>query len=267
MKDRYKYNIGIVTLSDESRVTISRIDLEDEGIRTKYKGEKIEDETGELLLFIRSRGTSSHFFSRGNSRKNIRDRKYFNEAHIEKINILYNFLNARDRIRICTYYFENKKPILDTIFSFKEYYFAKEVKQTLTKSNYFISDIFGISKTLNNTYKEPNIAIEVIDSHFPDEKTFNYFRKLTKETQLIVLFYYLEFEPKINQMINNSGNSNNGKLRVSHYIQDGSFWIGDERMEDKDFSYIKTYNTQIDFENDQEYYKAINELIISKLTK
>lgn len=265
MREHYKYDIGIVHLKDNITTTISRKDLEDEGIRTKYKGEKITDKTGELLLFIRNRGKSSHFFSRGISRKNIRSRKNFTEDHKNKIQILLNFLNARDRVRICCYYFENKKPVLDTIFSFKEYLFAKEVKQSMNKLNYFISDIYGISKNLNNTNREPNIAIEVIDTHFPDQKTFDYFRKATSETPLIILFYYLEHEPKINCMYNNNGENNNGKLRVSHYMQDGSFWIGDERIEEKDYSYIKTYKTAIDFTNNNEYYKAINELELVKL--
>lgn len=267
MREHYKHDIGVVHLKDNTTITISRKDLEDEGIRTKYKGEKIVDKTGEILLFIRSREKSSHFFSRGTSRKNIRERKYFTEEHKGKIQILLNFLNARDRVRICCYYFENKKPVLDTIFSFKDYYFVNEVKQSISKSNYFISDIYGVSKNLNNSNREPNVAIEVIDSHFPDKKTFNYFRKITNETPLIVLFYYLEYEPKINCMHNNNGVSNNGKLRVSHYIQDGSFWIGDERIEEKDYSYIKTYKTDIDFTNDDEYYKAIKELELAKLKK
>lgn len=46
----------------------------------------------------------------------------------------------------------------------------EEVKYSVGKSNYFISDIFGISMSLNNSNKEPHIAIEIIDSHFPDLK-------------------------------------------------------------------------------------------------
>ncbi len=267
MKKRYKYDEGIVHLLDGSKITITSKDLEDEGIRVKYKSEKILDSTGEIILYIRSRGISSHYYSRGSSRKNIRDVKYFNNKHKEKIDILFKFLNARDRVRICSYYFENGKPILDTIFSFKDYYFSKEVKQSINKKNYFVADIFGISKSLNYTHKEPNIVIETVDTHFPDFKTFNYFRNLTREMPLIILFYYLEFEPKINCMYNNQGESNNGKLRISHYIQDGSFWVGDERIEEKDYSFIKTYKTEIDFNNDENYYDAIDELELKRLRK
>ncbi|GAL86834.1 hypothetical protein Tcr_0836 [Sporocytophaga myxococcoides] len=262
---QYKYNIGIVHLKDGQKPTITSKQLEDEGIRTKYKGEKITDEAEEVLLFIRSRGNSSHFFSRGNNRKNIRGRKYLSKEHKVKINTIHNFINARDRVRICCYTFGYKEKELDTIFTFTKYHFEKEVKQSLSRSNYFISDIFGISKSLNCSNKEPSISIEVIDSHFPDFKTFNYFREITKDTPMVILFYYLEFEPWLNQMINNGGESNNGKLRISHYIQDGSFWIGDERIEEKDFSYIKSYNSEIDFTKPEEYYKAIDELVLKKL--
>lgn len=261
----YKHEIGIVHLRDKTTISINSKDLEDEGIRAKYKGERILDKTGEFLLFIRSRGTSSHFYSRGNYRHNIRGRKNYTEEHREKIQILLNFLNARDRIRVFCYYFEYDKKFLDTIISFKNYFFAKEVKQSVGKSSYFISDIYGISKTLNNSNREPNIAIEVIDTHFPDIKTFNYFRKVTKETPLIILFYYINHELKFNHMKNNNGENNNGKLRISHYIQDGSFWVRDERIEEKDYSYIKTYKTEIDFNNEEEYYKAIIELEQAKL--
>ncbi len=155
----------------------------------------------------------------------------------------------------------------ETIFSFKDYYFSKEVKQSINESKYFIADIYGISKSLNKSEKEPHIAIEVIDSHFPNFETFNYLRKLTKDSCLIILFYYLGFEPKINQMLNSKGDGNNGKLRISHYMQDGSFWISDERIEEKDYSYIKSYQTDIDFTNKEEYYKAIKELVLDKLKK
>ena len=265
MKKKYKYDIGIVHLENNEYVTITQNQLEDEGIRTKYKGKKILDRKKENLLHIRSRGKSSHFFSRGKSRKNIREKKEYSENHKNKIEILYNFLNNRDRVRICNYVFYQNEKYLDTIFSFNDYIFSKEVKQSLSKTDYFISDIFGINKKLHNTNTKPNIAIEVIDSHFPDIKTFNFFRKISEETPLIILFYYLEFEPIINSMFNNTGNTNNGKLRISHYIQDGSFWIGDERIEDKDYSFKKTYITQIDFSNNEEYYKAINELEIAPL--
>ena len=265
MKKRYKYEKGIVIENGDEKI-ILRKDLEDEGIRTKYKHKLILDESKEFKLHIRSRGKSSHFYSRGTSRRNIRN-NYYSEPHKEKVKILHNFINARDRVRICTYYWswEDKKMKLDTIFSLKEYYFQKEVKRTINNKKYFVSDIFGISKTLNNSDKEPQISIEVIDTHFPSQTTFDFFRFATKNSPLIILFYYLEFEPKLNQMLNNKGEGNNGKLRVSHYIQDGSFWVGDERIEEKDFSYIKTYNKEIDFENNEEYYKSINELILSKL--
>lgn len=81
----YKYEKGIVLLNDGTRISISTKQLEDEGIRAKYKGEKIIDEAEEVLLFIRSRGKSSHFFSRGNNRKNIRGRKSISKEHKEKL--------------------------------------------------------------------------------------------------------------------------------------------------------------------------------------
>jgi hypothetical protein len=267
MKKRYKYDIGIVHLTDDSQITITSNDLEDEGIRVKYKGEIIIDSSGENILHIRSRGISSHFYSRGSARKNIRGKKYFNDKHKEKIDILCKFLNARDRVRICCYYFENRKPKLDTIFSFREYFFSKEVKQSIDRKNYFVADIYGVSKSLNYSNSEPHIAIEVIDNHFPDYDTFNYLRGISKEMPLIILFYYLEFEPIINCMYNNKGDSNNGKLRIAHYIQDGSFWVGDERIEEKDYSFIKTYKIKIDFNNNEEYYKSIDELELKRLKK
>ena len=268
MNKRYKYNFGLV-VENNTLIKVTRKQLEDEGIRTRYKGKTIIDETKSFRLYIRSRGKSSHFYSRGKSRKNISSKKYRNEKHLEKINILFNFLNARDRVRICTYYWEygKPKPELETIFSFKNYYFAKEVKQSLSSQHYFIADIFGVSKSLNKTEKEPLLAIEVIDTHFPDIKTFNYYRQITKQQPLIVVFYYLEYELILNHMFKNSGDNNNGKLRISHYIQDGSFWVGDERIEDKSYSNIKTYKEKINFNNEEEYYKSINELELKRIKK
>ncbi|MCR1026645.1 hypothetical protein NQT66_17635 [Cellulophaga baltica] len=266
MKKRYKYDVGIV-IENGQEVEIRRYDLEDEGIRTKYKGKLILDKSREFKLYIRNRGKSSHFYSRGKSRKGIHSKKYRTEKHIDRINTIYNFINARDRVRICYYYWEygSKKPKPETIFTFNNYIFAKEVKQSLTNENYFIADIFGISETLNNSDREPNIAIEVIDSHFPSFKTFNYYRKITKEQSLIVIFYYIEFEMKLNHMMNNKGENNNGKLRISHYMQDGSFWIGEDRIEEKNYDFIKTYQEKIDFSDDESYYRAINELELNRI--
>ena len=263
MNTQYKHKVGIIK-SNNGIIEIKREQLEDEGFRTKYKSKIIYNETEEYRLFIRSRGKSSHFYSRGISRKAIYKKQY-TEPHKEKINILYNYIKARDRIRICCYVWEYGKKSLETIFSFKDYHFKKEVKRSLDSKNYFVSDIFGISQSLNKSDREPLISIEVIDTHFPDFKTFNHFRNATKNNPFIIVFYYLDHEPRINQMVNNKGGSNNGKLRISHYIQDGSFWVGDERIEEKDYSFIKTYNQKINFKDDEQYYNSIKELELNRI--
>ncbi len=245
---------------------ISRKQLEDEGIRAKYKGQTIYDVTKEFKLYIRSRGKSSHFYSRGKNRNNISSKKIYSQRHREKIDTIFNFINAKDRIRICTYYWDYGKRGLETIFSFDNYLLSKEVKQSVTETNYFVADIFGLSKSLNKSDKEPHISIEVIDTHYPDLKTFNYYRHITKNSPLIIVFYYMEFEPFLNQMLNTkSDKTNNGKLRVSHYIQDGSFWVGEERIEEKDYSFIETYNEEINFQIEEEYYNAVQELEIIRI--
>ena len=267
MRKKYKYEIGIAII-DGVEIRISRKDLEDEGVRVKYKHESIFDQSKEIKLHIRSRGKSSHFYSRGKNRKNISSNKYYNDKHLEKIDILVKFLKAKDRVRICTYYWDYGKKGLETIFSFKNYLFSKEVKQSITENNFFISDIYGISKKLNKSEKEPHISIEVIDTHYPSTKTFNYFRHITRNSPLIIILYYMEFEPFLNQMINiPSDKTNNGKLRVTHYIQDGSFWVGEERIEEKDYSFISSYNEKIDFENSDQYYNAVQELEINRIRK
>lgn len=267
MRKKYKYELGIAII-DGVEIDISRKQLEDEGIRAKFKGKDIFDKSKEIRLHIRSRGKSSHFYSRGKNRKNISSNKYYNEKHLKKINILFNFLKARDRVRICTYYWDYGKKGLETIFSFKDYLISKEVKQSTSENYYFVSDIYGISKSLNKSEKEPHIAIEVIDTHFPSLKSFNYFREITKVSPLIIIFYYLEFEPFLNQMHNSiSDKTNNGKLRITHYIQDGSFWVGEERLEEKDYSYINTYNEKIDFREKEQYYNAVQELEINRIRK
>lgn len=264
MAKRFKYSEGIVVLKGGDEIVLKAHELKDEGIRIKYKDAVIFDPSKTYRLFIRSRGESSHFYARGRSRKNIRSEQYRSELHNETISSLENYLSKKERVRLLYYAWEYKKKHKETITSIKDYLFQKDVKQICGEASYIVFDLFGISNNLTSTNNKPQVAFEIVDTHFCDKETFNTLLDLSVRSSLVVLFYYAKHAPKRNQM-HNIGENNNGEIRVQHYIQDGSFWVGDERIEEKDYSYLETYNTATDFNNSDQYYRAVRELEVDKL--
>jgi len=116
---------------------------------------------------------------------------------------------------------------------------------------------------LRLTDKEPLIIIEVIDTHFPDCNVFNLLRDYSKQIPIIIILYFVKYIPKMNYF--KVKGLPNPRLIVKYYIDNGSFWIGTERIEEKDYSYIKTYKTPVNFDDPEQYYKAVLELEIKKV--
>jgi len=92
MLKNFKYSFAIVKENGIVK-RIYHTQLEDEGIRIKYRGKELYDETDSFRLFIRYRPGSSHFYARFKNRKNLSSGVRETEDHSNAIKLFFSLLS------------------------------------------------------------------------------------------------------------------------------------------------------------------------------
>lgn len=105
-----------------------------------------------------------------------------------------------------------------------EYKWGAEVYRIFDENTVVRHDIFGQSTELSMSVRRPSIAIEVINTHFPEEEAFSAFLRLSKEIPYIVLFDFTEFK---NAFLRVDPPSSRLAYRPWTYkVKDGALWRG-----------------------------------------
>jgi hypothetical protein len=102
------------------------------------------------------------------------------------------------------------------------YVWEKEVTRGVGSKSYLRHDIFGCHLDFRTSYLRPSIAIEVIDTHYPEELVFAAMLAQSKHSPLLVLFDHVKVPGRFVRAY-----SRTRRLMYSSdafLIQDGAVW-------------------------------------------
>ena len=133
-----------------------------------------------LSVSPRTAERRAHFFAPCGSRNTSIYLQRDSSVHDDHVENLHAWLDGRRSLSLAGH-----DVCLD------EYQWDKEVVRVLSSSVTVRHDLFGHSG-VHMSKRRPWIAIEVIDTHYPDEPVFEELLRLTKELPLIVLFDVVE---------------------------------------------------------------------------
>lgn len=197
--------------------------LHDIGKRATARTKELWCSDFEVRLYPRYRPDAPHFFSRSSNRY-IDKRKEKNDSpHDERIENLLEQLNDSN-LKVGTLVFDEGESQFETLTSCDGYSWGGEVTRVLSQDVKCRHDIFGQPGGHNLVVGSPWVAIEVIDSHYPDEKTLEGMISLSARLPFLVLFdivaeadYFFQIDEK------------SKSIRVIYYISDGAVWKNGSR--------------------------------------
>jgi len=172
-----------------------------------------------------------HFYVLNSADKRRISECEIDPAHNERVEEILGKLNSCTVWKVVVNVYVDGKRERETRFSLDDYQWGDEVHRICSSELTIRHDLFGQSKLLSMSVFRPWVAIEVINSHYPDEQTFNEMLRLSRQMPLLVFFDVL------------SDNLHNYFLKVDnrsdeitplYYIYEGSMWKGGDRREDID---------------------------------
>lgn len=212
-----KHKKAIYHSIDSERIIVFSSELKDpKTLAALDKVELWDDSETERLTTVNREG-SPHFrrhpkFSGGNV-------IFYEETneHNERLNLELENLIKSQRIEF-NYYTNHREKITATILNVQDYIWESEVTKFYTDEISLRHDIYGVSKRLNTSIKQPEVAIEIVDSSFLSEEAFNLLIQKTERYPLQVFFVFLS-----NKGDNYFNKFDDNKLRVSCWIKNGKF--------------------------------------------
>lgn len=251
-----KYNIAYFLNDENVWEPASYRELIDENVRARLRDKDLrEKRNGEMSLRIRNHPDTPHFFRKRLVRQNIEKGTQESEKHDYIIGFLQNYLNSRFS-KHCFGYYERPwagDKGFGEIVKTKSFKWSQEVGFGLAYGKYIVFDILGRSdENITILDSSPFVAIEVVDTHFHSKDAFIALLELSKNIPFIILYYYVNKFPLLNQQKDPSRTNGYSKIRIHSYIADGSFWIRDSRIEEED-------GVSISPDEPSEYYNLIKE--------
>ncbi|RBA25665.1 hypothetical protein [Herminiimonas fonticola] len=190
------------------------------------------DESEQISLGVREESTAAvaHFFEKAESRGS---RKIsFCESdprHNERVDKLVSALQRTTELtlEICFRKTVNgeKTETTENIANLSGYRWGPEVHRIQDAKTIIRHDIFAQDPELAMSIHRPWIAIEVINTHFPDEQTFNAMLKTSEALPLMVLFDFVERKDYFLKV-----DEAKKTLRIqgtTYYIKEGKLWRGE----------------------------------------
>lgn len=235
-------------------------ELTNENVRASLRDKDLRERiNGEILLGIRNHPDTPHFFRKRLIRQNIERGIRESEKHKVVIEFLKKYLTEKFNKHDFGYYERpwSQDKGFGSIIKAKEFKWDKEVGFGLAYGKFVIFDILGRSnREISLLDSSPYIAIEVIDTHFHSKDAFIALLELSKNLPFIILYYYVNKFPILNQHKDPSRSNGYSKIRIHSYIADGSFWIRDSRIEEED-------GVTVSPDKPSEYYNLIKERLLS----
>jgi hypothetical protein len=176
------------------RLIIHFEDLADDATFANAKLLELYDESEQVRVFPRDRTRRDgrrHFYSESSGRRAL-DRGENNPEHDERVFELAQALHTfGDGWRLAYQALAGAEP--ETIFGpLPAYTWGAEVTRILTADNSLRHDIYG-DWGIRMSVRRPSIAIEVVNTHYPEEATFSALLAKSAEVPLVVLFDFTRF--------------------------------------------------------------------------
>ncbi|EKO3533896.1 hypothetical protein K1L80_000450 [Vibrio fluvialis] len=198
---------------------------------------ELYDEYEEYRLYPRFNEKSPHFYCKSSVRDFDNNRKDKSDKHDNRVKELVDQLNSLDQISVGYYtYDDDKNKYFETLVSLKNYTWGREIGRIIDSKYRVQHDVFGANLALSMSNRKPFIAIEVVKTHFLEKRTFEALLKLSSEIPLLVI---LDFTIKKNYYCQVMESDN--RLRISHYIYNGSVWNRDKETKIYNQEFALTY--------------------------
>lgn len=205
-------------------------DLVDNNIFKKAQSTALTDSSGCITLQVRtSKSGLRHFYEL--SKRTGGRREYFSRdsaAHDDRVDDLLKKLSAKDDRSMKLRNGKQGAYIHEYFLDLSDYTWDKEVHRIMSAEVAVRHDLYGAHPALRMSVHRPAIAIEVIDTHYPEDAAFDAMLAASANFPLVVIFDFVKkknsffsVEPDFVQM-----------TRWTFYIRNGKVWHnGRERAE------------------------------------
>lgn len=165
--------------------------------RLKAKLSELFDETEQVRLTPHFGDVKvPHFVSKHSLTRRLLQGKS-DESHDARVNHLVGTLNGRDYwdLGMLGPKKANNEPRdFSRDFVLSEYEWDDEVQRIMDENTIVQHDVFGGTTKLSMSIRQPAIAIEVINTHYPEEEAFNAFLEKSKREPFIVFFDVIRYK-------------------------------------------------------------------------
>ncbi|MBD2465613.1 hypothetical protein H6G89_31980 [Oscillatoria sp. FACHB-1407] len=192
--------------------------LHDPNVRAFLRTQELWDESQEYRLSIRNRLNTPHFCSLSKTKRYLRGREESSNRHRSRVDELLTQLQKQNFL-FGYNSFDDGNQTFVPLFRGKDYTWTKEVTRTLSSTAQWRHDVFGAELSHRHTERHPWVAIEVIDTHFPDDITMEAWLKISSELPYFILF---DFVKRKNYFL--KVNEDKQQVRVIYFIYDGAMW-------------------------------------------
>lgn len=203
-------------------------DLNDPTVLERAKLTELFDESHQVTVSPRfSVNGTPHFYAKSTGKRGFFRSKDNDPAHDSRVNQLCQSLQELGPWSLTMVRNEKKgnekaMAYADAFKRLPEYSWGTEVSRILSSEVIVRHDIFGQPSELSMSIRQPWVAIEVVNTHFPEEAAFSAMLTASAQFPLIILFELTAYRNYF-VAVNHSRKS----LQYSNWtylIQDGAVW-------------------------------------------
>jgi hypothetical protein len=209
------------------RQEIKAFELGDPKVLEKAKSLSLVDPSEQIALSPRIvAGKAPHFLAPTTTKiRNIYSGEK-NLVHDNRIQANLTNLNSCGCWKVFTRDYINKQPVTTDLFNLDNYRWNHEVHRIVGADTIVRHDLFGQAKQIEMSVFRPWVAIEVINTHYPEEVAFKALIALSQMMPLLVAF---DFTDRVNYFFKIDPAT--GTIAVRLYIYNGCVWFSGNKMD------------------------------------
>jgi hypothetical protein len=226
--------------------------LKDDKLREMKDCLLVQIDDDDVVLRPVRRKDAPHFRGVGSGYDTRIDRGENDPTHNACINELYKAFEGRT-VNISTYFFpdasegsdatpEREHQLIARLKAAPDYKWWKESRVSIGLGEYIQPGLMGRDKSVFMSKADSRgIVIEVIQTHFPDEKTFFSLLQISA-LGFLVVFYFIppdEMNSKYNRF---RINENSVDLHITYYLLDGIVWANAKERERYNYTNAQWYD-------------------------
>ncbi|BEB29296.1 hypothetical protein [Escherichia coli] len=143
--------------------------------------------------------------------------------HNKRIDEILKSLKMKTKWKVMVGVFIDHKLEREPKFILEDYSWGREINRITSSTTIVRHDVFGETKKLSMSIFEPCVAIEVINTHYPSEQTFNEMINTSKNFPYVIIFDLIKTK-KTNYFLKINPNEN--EITPLYYIYNGIVWKG-----------------------------------------